>query len=142
MPICKKKIILCLGFEGRLLWLETYMRQIFPQLLDGLSEFCEEEIGLKKIFILSVIGIIIIGGVSLAINSGKLILPVEKKESFVAESYENYPTRLCVSGNKLIDENKKEIVLKGLMAPDPQKIFREGNFSKDYYDGIFSFGGI
>lgn len=94
-----------------------------------------------KLFILIVIGMIIIGGAVLAIRSGKLILPVEKKESFVAESYENYPTRLCVSGNKIIDENKNEIVLKGLMAPDPQKILREGNFSKAYYDGIFSFGG-
>ena len=96
---------------------------------------------MKKLFILTVIGIIIIGGAALAINSGKLILPVEKKEAFVAESFDNYPTRLYVSGNKFVDENEKEIVLKGLMAPDPHKIYSEGNFSKDYYEGIFSFGG-
>lgn len=39
---------------------------------------------MKKLFILIVIGIIIIGGVALAISSGNLILPVEKKEAFVA----------------------------------------------------------
>lgn len=27
------------------------------------------------------------------------------------------------------------------MAPDPQKILSEGNFTEEYYDGIFSFGG-
>lgn len=95
----------------------------------------------KIIIILSVIGIIIIGVAALALSSGNLILPVEKKEAFAAESFENYPTRISVSGNKLVDENKQEIVLKGLMAPDPQKIFNEGNFTEEYYDGIFSFGG-
>lgn len=96
---------------------------------------------MKKWWILAAIVIIISGGIVLAISSGNLILPVEKKEVFAAESLENYPTRLYVSGNKLIDENEKEIVLKGLMAPDPQKIFREDSFTRDYYEGIFSFGG-
>lgn len=95
----------------------------------------------KVLIILSAICVIIIGGAALAISSGKLILPVEKKEAFAAEALENYPTRISVSENKLVDENGQEIVLKGLMAPDPQKILSEGNFSEEYYDGIFSFGG-
>lgn len=97
---------------------------------------------MKKLLIdLSIISIIIIGAAALTISSGNLILPVEKTEVFTADSYENYPTKLCVYGNKLIDENGNEVVLKGLMAPDPQKIFSDGNFTEDYYDGIFSFGG-
>lgn len=95
----------------------------------------------KLLIVLSIIGIIIIGGIVLAISSGKLILPVEKQEVFTAESFENYPAQLSVLGNRLIDENNKEILLKGVMAPDPQKIFNEGNFTEEYYDGIFSFGG-
>lgn len=95
---------------------------------------------MKRILIITGICILIVLGASFVLNSGNLILPVEKKEAFVAESYESYPTRLSVSGNKILDESKKEVVLKGLMAPDPQKIHSEGNFTKDYYEGIFSYG--
>lgn len=95
----------------------------------------------KFLIVLSVIVVIIIGTAVLAISSGNLILPIEKTEVFIAESYENYPTKISVSGNKLTDENGNEIVLKGLMAPDPQKVFNDGSFNEAYYDGVFSFGG-
>lgn len=96
---------------------------------------------MKKLIIIFVICVIVIGGAIMAVKSGNLILPVEKKESFSAEAIDKYPTALSVAGNKIINADNKEIVLKGIMAPDPRKIFRDGNFTKEYYDGIFSFGG-
>lgn len=98
-----------------------------------------------KIFLIiigSIIGLLLILIAFLrAFEEGKQQPPVEKKEVFESANLSIYPSELSVQGNDIVNADDKKIMLKGIMAPDPQKIDFDGNFSEDFYKKIFSYGG-
>jgi aryl-phospho-beta-D-glucosidase BglC (GH1 family) len=74
-------------------------------------------------------------------GTGKVLLPVEHKEVFQNDNMSKFPGRLTVKENKIIDSSGRTVILKGLMAPDPQKLDFEDNFTEAYYKKIFETGG-
>lgn len=74
-------------------------------------------------------------------EKGKLLLPVEHKEVFNNDNLSQFPSRLSVKGNHIIDSSGETVLLKGLMAPDPQKLDYEDDFTEAYYKKIFEAGG-
>jgi hypothetical protein len=98
-----------------------------------ISIFCGSIIGL---FVLLVILDSTFGN-----GHGKVLLPVKHKEVFQNSSISNFPGRLSVKGKEILNASGQPVVLKGLMAPDPQKLDLEGNFNEAYYKKIFEAGG-
>jgi Endoglucanase len=88
------------------------------------------------------IGVIVIVIVGLIIfGKGKITLPVEKKEMFEIDHKARYAKSLCVKGNKILNENGEQILLKGVVVPEAKKLDFEHKFKKEYFDQIFSCGG-
>ena len=90
----------------------------------------------------SFIGLIIVLVMILnSVEDRKPLPSVPKKEEFKTESISSYPSMLSTQQNDIINANGEKITLKGIMAPDPQKIDFEKNFNKDFYQKMFSVGG-
>ncbi len=66
--------------------------------------------------------------------------PVEKVEFFDGD-ISNYPSMLTAEDGVLKNADGKEIVLKGLTAPDPHRLNQAEVYSTSYYQGIFDLGG-
>lgn len=99
---------------------------------------------LIKIFII-VLGIFIVFIVGLILRAlsskqGRIILPVKHKNSYQNENLSQFPSRLHVQGNEILNANNERIVFKGIMAPDPQKLDFKKKFNKTYYVNISKTG--
>jgi endoglucanase len=57
--------------------------------------------------------------------------PIAHKPYFSTETT-TYPSRLSVSGNKLVDHVGQQIILKGLMFPDPARLKSKGKFNRAF----------
>ncbi|HPU00998.1 MAG TPA: glycoside hydrolase family 5 protein [Bacillota bacterium] len=63
-------------------------------------------------------------------ESGKILLPVKRKESFSHEGMEEFPPLLLVENNKIVDPSGRAVVLKGLMPPDPAVLHSRNRFHR------------
>jgi aryl-phospho-beta-D-glucosidase BglC (GH1 family) len=61
-----------------------------------------------------------------------LLLPVEHKSEFSANTTSQFPDRLYARGNRLVDPAGSMILLEGLMPPDPAKLRQDGEFDQEY----------
>lgn len=87
-------------------------------------------------FVLLFVGLIVVESL---FGEGNLIVPVEKKPIF-SEDASGYPSMLTAQGTGFVNAEGEQIVLHGIMAPDPQKIDQEKHFNEEYYEKIFSLG--
>ena len=74
----------------------------------------------------------------LAARSGHLSIkfPVTKKEQFSSPNLALFPAQLHSAGHQIVDESGKVVVLKGLMPPDPDKLYARGKFNRAFFEGI------
>lgn len=71
----------------------------------------------------------------------KQLPPIKHTKSFQSKAISGFSGRLKVMGNRIVNTDGEAVILKGLMAPDPQKIDYENNFNETYYKKIFESGG-
>ncbi|MCL4562128.1 MAG: glycoside hydrolase family 5 protein [Chloroflexi bacterium] len=78
----------------------------------------------------------------LAARSGHLSLklPVDKNEQFSGQSMSVFPSRLHASGNQIVDESGKVILLRGLMPQDPDKLNSRGKFKREFFEEMMQTG--
>lgn len=75
-------------------------------------------------------------------GNGKLILPVEKKETFALSIDEaSYAEKLTVKDGIIVNEQEKPVVLQGLMVPEARRLNQEDKFNKEYFEEVFACGG-
>ncbi len=84
--------------------------------------------------------IIIIAGLIL-LGKGNLSLPVAKKEVFEVDNKDKYAQALYVKDNKIFNESGEQILLKGVMVPEVQKLDIEDEFNQEYFEQVFASGG-
>jgi len=102
---------------------------------------------LIKIILIAITSIVILFillvtiDISFGVGKGKILIPVEHKEVYKNDMIVEFPSRLSVKDNKITDSNGEVVQFKGLMAPDPQKLDYEDNFTEAYYKKIFEAGG-
>lgn len=69
-----------------------------------------------------------------------ITLPVEHKSEFTDDISSDYPSRLHVRGNRIEDTNDNDVMLKGLMPPDPAKLRLDGEFNQEFFAEMASTG--
>ena len=79
---------------------------------------------------------------ALAAGSGKLSLPVAKKDHFeMPDSGTAFAQKLHVNGKELVNEDGEAVILRGVMAPELNKLDQEKKFRRSFFDEVFDFGG-
>lgn len=63
-------------------------------------------------------------------ESGKILLPVKRKEAFSHKNIEEFPPLLSVENNKIVDPSGRAVTLKGLMPPDPAVLHSRNRFHR------------
>jgi len=87
-------------------------------------------------------GLLLLIGLCLVVaRSGHLSFtpPVAHKDSFSANTA-SYPSRLKVSGNRLVDASGQTVLLKGLMPPDPSQLNLKGKFNQAFFQELHDTG--
>ena len=76
-----------------------------------------------------------------AVQSGKLTLPVPKKERFeLSASDAEYLPRLRLDGKTLVNDAGETVILQGIMVPEPRKLRMEGKLTREYFEEVFALG--
>ena len=93
-----------------------------------------------RILIVSVIGIIIVCGALLVIASRygqiSITLPIEHKAEFANGNTAEFPSRLNVNGNQIVNQADQIVILKGVMPPDPAVLKGRGKFNQEFFADI------
>jgi hypothetical protein len=63
-------------------------------------------------------------------------LPVKQNSSFTDTKADQFPTMLNVSKNHILNADGQEIILKGVMIPDPAVLKNRGKFTREFFQGI------
>lgn len=85
--------------------------------------------------------LLLIAACFVASRSGHLSFtpPVGHKDTFTA-NMAAYPSRLQVSGNRLVDASGQAVLLKGLMPPDPSQLNLKGKFNRAFFQELHDTG--
>ena len=86
------------------------------------------------ILIIAILAFVFFGG-------GTLITPIPKKDHYELVVDAKYLPKLAVDGNLIIDETGRKVSLEGLMVTELQRLSTKKNFSKEYFEEVFSCGG-
>lgn len=71
---------------------------------------------------------------------GDLLTPVGTRSEFIGDT-DKYPDALTVSGNKLVNKDGEQVVLKGVVVPEPYELHEMDCFNEDFFDDVFALGG-
>ena len=85
--------------------------------------------------VLGIAGVCLVLSILLRLTGGRfsITLPVEHKSDFSYDSTSNFPAKLYARGNRLVDAQGKNILLKGLMPPDPARLRLDGQFDQEFF---------
>jgi endoglucanase len=102
---------------------------------------------MKKLF--KIVGIVLAALVTLGValvafvltsGQGKLKLPVAHKPVFESQALDDFPSRLHVEENRLVNAQGESVRLRGIMPVDPAKLHAENRFNRRFFEELANTG--
>lgn len=84
--------------------------------------------------------IVTVDGGHLTIGPEETLRPVPHQDAFDCSGCGQYQTALSVQGNHLVRADGTVVLLKGIMAPNPETLAKEGRFGRELFTQIRATG--
>ena len=69
-----------------------------------------------------------------------LLTPVGTRAEFV-DNTSKYPSMLKVDGSTIVNAKGEQIILNGVMVPEPRILAEKDRFNEDFFKDVFDMGG-